>query len=274
MSSVATGRVSSDCETAHTDAVADDDDRSRDSSSAAGPGWSDPNRPGETWAEAVAPDDLSELAHDIHAYHRERRAVRRRERYRRYLRRRGATPFALVIAALALVAVVTTLLTVMGPTTPGTPPASSPLAHPATAAGKVGGLLPAVALSSEDGMTLNSLAMRPGALALLSPQCDCDALVQRLDQAVNAGAHAALFVVAPSTHPNPDADTLQGRLRPVDDVLYDSAAALRDGVAAHGLTLVFVNRDGTIYAIKKDVGSTNGVKSDVLTMLSEPSPAS
>jgi hypothetical protein len=261
-------RLSSLRETAHTDAVADDDDRSRDASSAAGPGWSDPGQPDVSWADAVAPDDISELAPEIAAYHRERRADRRRELYRWLTRRPGATPLTLVIAALALVAIVTTLLTVMGPTTGGTGPSKVQLASTSATPGHIGGLLPSVGVATKDGTPISSLSLRPGAVALLPEQCDCDSQITGLDEAANTAEHSPLFVVAPSAYPSPAADTLQGQLRAA--VLYDRTAALRAGVGAMGLTVILVGRDGRIYDIRKNVTSARGVSAELLSMLATP----
>lgn len=257
-------------ETAHTDAVADDDDRSRDSSSAATPGWSDSDRPDISWAQAVAPDDISELARDIQTYNRERRADRRRERYRQLTKRPGATPLTLVIAALALVGIVTTLLTLMGPTTSGTAPSEVQLASTSAPAGHVGGLLPAVGLTTRDGTAERSLSLRPGVVVLLPDPCACASEVTSLDHAADVVQHLPLFVVAPSAYPSPAADALEGRLRATDDVLYDTTAALRAGVGAAGVTIVLVGRDGRIYAIDKKVTSAHSLPAELTSMLATP----
>src|SRR5581483_364003 len=167
----------------------------------------------------------------------------------------------------------TALLTVMGPTTAGTAPAADRLASTSTPDGQVGGRVPAIALGAPNGTTVNSVSLRPGAFVLLSPLCDCDKTVISLDQAAGAGDHSPLFVVAPSAYPSPGADSLQGQLRPYSSVLYDQTAALRTAVGAHGLTVVLVNRDGTIFKIDRDVTKAQGLSADLVNMLSASEPA-
>jgi hypothetical protein len=247
--------------------VADDDDRSRDAAGAVGPGWPSPDQPDLSWADAVAPDDISELARDVAAYHRECRAQRRQEMYQRLTRHPGATPLTLVLAALTLVALVTALLTVMGAPRSGTSPSAARLATPRAAPGARGGLLPAVTLGTRDGAEISAQTLRPGAVALLPDQCDCDRLVTSLDAAADSVQHMPLFVVAPSAYPSSAADTLQGRLRAANNIWYDAHAGLRAGVKASGLTLVLVGRDGRIYDIKRNVTSTQGMTAELVTML-------
>lgn len=249
--------------------MADDDDRSRDAPGAAGPGLPNAAQPDVSWADAAAPDDISELARDVAAYRRECRAQRRREMYRRFARRPGATPLTLVLAALVLVAAVTALLTLIGAPPSGTAPSTTKLATPSAAPGARGGLLPAVTLATTDGTPVSARDLRPGAFALLPDQCDCDPLVTSLDAAA-ASRHLSLFVVAPSAHPSPTADTLQGQVREAKNVLYDARAALRAGVGARGMTLVLVGRGGLIYDIKNNVTSAQGLSADLVTMLSTP----
>jgi hypothetical protein len=253
--------------------VADDEDRSRDSHSAAGAGSPNPEPVDVSWATATAPDDIRELAADVDAYHRERRAQRRRQRYGRLAGLRGATPLALTVAVLALLAIVTTLLTVMGPTTSGPGPTSMRLAAPQQPIGHPGGLLPDVTLRSTNGTAVESRALRPGVVLLLPARCDsCGSTVAQIDQAADDPEHLPLFVVAPTTSGSAAADSLDGQLRMADDVLYDAAGALRAGVGATAgaVAVVVVNRDGRIYDIKPAVTDAGDLSQELVTMLASP----
>src|SRR6201999_2067902 len=98
------------------------------------------------WSNAVAPDDISELVADVKAYHRELRAQRRRQALQRRFARRGAAPFTMVPAGLALAAAVALLVSLVTPTgskAPGPSKLSTSRNGP-----RGGGLLPAAQLVS------------------------------------------------------------------------------------------------------------------------------
>lgn len=241
----------------------DDDDRPRDASSAADHGRSDPARNDPAlddteWANAVAPDDIRALAGDIAAYRREVRTARRRARTRRWFARPGVTSLSMIAAGFAIAAVLATLFTVLEPRSVGKPPAALPLAHPSVAVGQPGGLLPDVALQAFGGNSVGSRALRPGVLALIPLHCQCVPLLNSLA----SGAYAEtlpLIVVAPNVV-DAEAATLSGQLNRGADVYYDSSDALATDLGARGVTLVILDRDGTIYDLQRDVpsaGSSN-----------------
>ena len=234
----------------------DDDDRPRDASSAAGAGWSDPDRLNTAWFEVSAPDDISELARDVQAYRRELRAARRRAWFDKVFSYRGARPLTLTLSVLALAAIVVSLLTVLRPTNAAKGPTDLPLASTSIAAGQTGGLLPAVDLRrATDHTTVASQSLRPGVLALLPAHCSCTPLLTGLAESLSP-TQVGFYVIAPSD-PDAEAAALTGPLRS-DSVFYDPNGDLAASFSAHGLTLVTVNRDGTVVDIRRDVVSPPG----------------
>ncbi len=233
--------------------MSDDEDRPRDASSAADHGWSDPLDRDPTveavdWTRVVVPDDISSLTADIRALRRERRHARLRTRLRRALARPGLPSLSAIAAVVAGVAIAATLISVVGSATSSKSPAAAPLAHPNAPVGQPRGLLPGVALQAADGTSVDSRALRPSVLALIPLQCQCVPLLNRLaDDA--ASQSLPLVVVAPTLH-DAEAGALPGRLdQGTTRVLYDRSDALATGVAASGLTVVLLDRDGTIFSI-------------------------
>jgi hypothetical protein len=260
-------------ESAHTDAVPDEDDRLRDASSDAGAGWSEDSTADTSWAEAAAPDDLSELAKDIAAYHREQRAARRLAALDRYVARPGAPILSVVLAVLAVGAIVATLLTVTRPHRGAALEGSAPLATPSVSDGARGGLLPAVTLQTPAGGTQASRELRPGVVALMSPSCNCNDLVVTLadNTATATRGRLALYAIAPEPQ-SADGDALSGRLPAGSAVYYDTDHALATTVGATGLTLVLVQPDGTIYDILPGITTTSAdrLTTPLVTMLLHP----
>jgi hypothetical protein len=249
----------------NTGAVPDEDERPRDTSGGADAGWSDSAQPDLAWTQAVAPDDISELSRDIHAYRREQRAAQRRERYGRFTLGPSWAPLTLTVAALAVVAIVATLLTVMGPRSAGPPPAL-PLPTTTVADGAVGGLLPNVSLIDANQLTVPARGLRPSVLAILPPGCGCGDLVR--EAASNAGTlNVPLYALVP-TGQTADGDSLAGQLQP-SAILRDPTGAITSALVPSALTLVLLKPNGTIYRIEKGVDSvdTNSLSGLFKTML-------
>jgi hypothetical protein len=222
----------------------DDDDRPRDAGSAADP----------EWALVAAPDDISALAGDIASYHREQRSARRRERLARWFARPGIVPLSLTAAGLALAAIVATLLALLEPDAAGKSLSALPLAHPSSQVGQPHGLMPDVALQAVGGDSVSSLSLRPGVLALIPLHCECAPLLNGLAGAAYA-QKLPLIIVAP-TVADAEATALSGQLdRGTTKVFYDSAGALARDFGASGLTLVILDRDGTIFHVQKAVAT-------------------
>jgi hypothetical protein len=241
--------------------VPDEDDRPPDASSAAGAGWSDPDRLNTAWAEVRAPDDISELARDIQTYHRELRASRRRAWFDRVASHPATRKLALTMAVLALAAIVASLLTVMRPHSGTKGSSARPLSQTSIPVGRQGGLVPSVTLRATDATTVNSRSLRPAVLALLPGHCGCTPLLTHL--ARDASSHAArLYAIAPLGH-DAEAASLPGQL-PSDTVFYDANGDLARDFGAQGLTLVTVDRDGTIFKVQPAVTSEPGAGLDAL----------
>jgi hypothetical protein len=227
--------------------VPDEDERPRDPSGGADASWSDSAQPDVAWAHAVAPDDISELSRDVHAYRREQRVARRHERFGRFTFGPSWAPLTLTVAALALVAVVATVLTVMGPRSAGPPP---PLPLPTTtvADGAMGGLLPDVRLTDANGLTVSARSLRPSVLAILPPGCGCGDLVR--EAARNAATvNVPLYALVPVVQ-TADGDSLNGQLQPTA-ILRDPSGDVATALTPSALTLVLLNRNGTIESVKR-----------------------
>jgi hypothetical protein len=253
--------------------VSDEDERPRDAGSAAAPGSPASDQPDLSWSEAAAPDDISALAKDIQAYHRERRAARRHERFGRYAVRPGASALTATIGVLAIVAVLVTLITGLGPHRSPTTLPALPLASPTAAAGTVGGLLPATGLTSATGDTVIAQNLRPGVVAVLPSGCvGCADLVVSLARSASAASHDRIptYVVAPAD--SADADALRGQLASEDAVFTVDGSGLADALDREGLTLALVGQDGTIRQIYRNasVATTDLLKADVTALLLHP----
>jgi hypothetical protein len=222
----------------------DDEDRPRDAGSAADP----------EWALAAAPDDIRALAGDIAAYHREQRAARRRARMGRWFARPGIVPLSLTAAGLALAAIVATLLALLEPDAAGRGPTALPLAHPSAQVGQPHGLMPDVSLQAVGGDSVSSLTLRPGVLALIPLHCDCAPLLNGL--AGEAYTQKLPLIIVAPTVADAEATALSGQLsQGTPKVYYDSAGALASDFGASGLTLVILDRDGTIFHVQKAVST-------------------
>lgn len=228
----------------------DDDDRPRDASSAADRGWPDAAQTGSSWADALAPDDISDLVEDIAAYHREQRAARRRELFRRLLAGRSAPALALIVAAVVAVAIVAGISVV---TSGSQRPSPLPLTKSTTAIGQPGSLLPNTTLTDLRGKTTGADSLRPAVLALIPPACNCQpTLTSWSEQA--AAAQLRMVVVAPSAH-DPEATALGGRIA-AGSVYYDHTGQLARDFKVKTLTGVLVNRDGSVFRIVTPTAST------------------
>jgi hypothetical protein len=258
--------------------VPDEDDRPRDAASAAGASWSDNAGNDTSWAEVNAPDDISGLAKDIAAYRREQRLTRRRALVHRYVARPGAPILTGLFIALVLAGVIAAMLTALRPNHAPPLQSSATLAQPAIGDGETGGLLPPASLRAADGTGVSARLLRPGVIALLTPSCACDDTVVQLAQATstNTNGRLPLYAVAPTSQ-RATADALAGRL-PAGDAVYldpQQQSGLASRIGIDNLTLVFVNRDGTIDDILRDVtGPSNALHAELVSMLANPSPSS
>jgi hypothetical protein len=211
------------------------------------------------WADpVVVPDDIRALQTDIDAYHRELRLARRRRRRERLtgsaVWRRWSFPVGVLTGALALAAVVVALLAVDGSARPAHRDAV-PLGSPSIDAGRVGGLLPTLSVTSADGATVPVRSLRPALLVLVPVHCNCTALLDSLAGQA-AEVQLQLVVIGPSA-PDAEVAALPGQLHHGNIVAgYDHAGALSSGYDAHGVTALVVARDGVVTYSRTDVTVT------------------
>lgn len=208
------------------------------------------------WADpVVVPDDIRALQSEIDAYHREIRAARRRLRRERLTGtlawRRWSFPIGVLTGALALAATVVTLLAVDGSVRPARHTAV-PLATPTVAAGHVGGLLPAAALTTTAGERLQSRALRPALLVLLPAHCNCGKLLDSL--AAQAGEVQVQLVIVGAGSPDAEVAALPGQLHNGSVVAaYDATGVLASAYTASGVTALVVQRDGVVSYVQSDL---------------------
>jgi hypothetical protein len=248
-------------ESAHTDEMAEDDDRPGDASSAAN----------ASWADVVVPDDISGLAADVEAYRRECRRDRRRAWQARVMSRPGILPLSIVSIALILAGIVATLLTVLAPS-PGTstvsplPLANSNLRVP----GVIGGLVPPVSLIGDAATPVSATVLRPSVLALVPAGCRCTPLLNQLADSANQIGYP-LNVVAPSRADAStfSSDVTEGKARIFFDPLVATQPkkSLYQGMKAAGLTIALIQRDGRIYDVTTKLTSVpTGLNAQLETM--------
>ncbi|HEV7209413.1 MAG TPA: hypothetical protein VGN54_11820 [Mycobacteriales bacterium] len=222
----------------------------------------DEGRPDEPLAwpdDLVVPDDISALAADIEALRRERAAARRRSLLQRALFTRRRRSYGLsapmVIAVLLLIGTCGSLLVLLGPRRVNTDgPSALPLAHPAAAAGTVGGLLPDLVLHTPNGFSNPTPGLaRPAALILIPPGCKCP------DGVTHAVAAAATYTLHEFVVGSNDPDTrlyAEPHQRLVTGLVDDAGALLAAyGAGPGGPTVVVLGRDGVVTAVATAVGA-------------------
>jgi hypothetical protein len=228
-----------------------EDDRSRDAPGPAdGQGGTDADA---TWANAVAPDDLSGLARDVAAYHRELRQARRHRRTQSLLARRSTIPLLVIGGATLLAGLIAVMLTLVARGAVEPRPAAAALAHPAIADGALHGLLPNALLQGPNGkIRSRAVTLRPAVFALIPTRCDCGTLLNALaGQAYSE--NLGLAVVVPAASDAAAASMVSALARGSAGLYFDATGALNAAVGAEGVTLVVISRDGTIYDIKRSV---------------------
>jgi hypothetical protein len=151
----------------------------------------------------------------------------------------------------------------MGPRTAGQPPSALALAAPAQPPGSVGGLLPSTTLRTQDGAPVDthSAVLRPEVFALVPLRCGCADLLDRLaGQAYSE--RLRLGIVVPAATDDTADSLVTGLHRGRPSLYYDARAALATAVDSVGVTVVVVNRDGTIYSIERDITTATATSVD------------
>ena len=214
----------------------DEDDRSGEAAPAGG---------GASWVDRVViPDDISALAAEVRALHRERRAQRRRDRLGRLFTGHYAP---LLLVAVLLVAGVTGLLVLLQPRrTAGAPTGLADTGVQATDR-----RLPDVPVRLVDGTTRRVREFRPAVLALTPVGCGCDAALR--ETGVAAHRHGVDFVLVDRTLPPlPRGLAEPATVRAVEPTGALAAAyGAEDGGrrAPGGPVLVVVGADGAVVRV-------------------------
>lgn len=211
------------------------------------------------WADQPVrvPDDARDLARDVAALERERRAARRRQRAGRLLGTRSRPVSGrLVVLALAVVAVFASLPVLLRPGT-SDPPLARPLASPAVAPGQVGGLLPVAALSTPGGDTTTRELPRPGALVLGPVPCDatCEAVVgEVVTELRQVTRNLRLLTPGTADRDGRAANALRvGPARGLATSGVDVDGVLAPAYAAVGVTVLTIGPDGVVLDVVRDV---------------------
>lgn len=207
------------------------------------------------------PDDARELDHDVQAYHRELRALRRQR-----LLRRLAGPIArdgmvlpLLASCLALTLLAGTLLTMFttrradAPITQAQAPTTPQSASPGV--GQVGGPLPASTVRA-DRRPLELSTIRTAVLALVPPACHCATAAKQVSsQASAADVEVYLIAVGPSLSQVKAMAQARGKAPVTIQVASDTDGALNRAYQPDGLTVVLVDQVGSVRVIQKNLGT-------------------
>ncbi|HEY9243532.1 MAG TPA: hypothetical protein VIP48_16215 [Streptosporangiaceae bacterium] len=205
------------------------------------------------------PDDARELDHDVQAYHRELRALRRQR-----LLRRLAGPIArdgmvlpLLASCLALTLLAGTLLTMFttrradAPLTQAQAPTTPQSASPGV--GQVGGPLPASTVRA-DRRPLELSTIRTAVLALVPPGCHCATAAKQVSsQASAADVEVYLIAVGPSLSQVKAMAQARGNAPVTIHVASDTDGALNRAYRPDRLTVVLVDRVGSVRVIQKNL---------------------
>jgi hypothetical protein len=240
----------------------DDDDRRRDGDG--GPVDDDPF----SVDDIVVPDDARELAGDLRALHRERRAGARRARFGRLLvtRRwqRSGLSGAIVAAVLVLVTGFASLMLLFQPRRPATRPL--PLATGVRGTGQEGGLVPDVSLRRSDGVTVVVRDYRPAVLALVPRSCGCDSRLRVFGTA--ALRHHLAFVLVGSEVPGTPADLAEQSVIRASEPTGQLAQAYRLGKQP---VLLLVRGDGVVNRVLSTEPSTSALDGELAVLVTSGS---
>jgi uncharacterized protein YfiM (DUF2279 family) len=206
------------------------------------------------------PDDARELEHDVQAYHRELRVLRRQ----RLLRRLGG-PIArdgmvlpLLASCLALTLLAGTLLTMFttrraadAPVTqtqtqtPTTPPSAGP------GVGQIGGPLPAGRVRA-DGKIVELRTLRTTVLALVPAGCHCAAAAQQVSVQASA-ANVAVYLVAVGDSLDQVKTMARQHQSATTHIASDTYGALSGAYDPSGLTVVLVDHAGAVRSVQRNL---------------------
>jgi hypothetical protein len=215
--------------------------------------------------DVVIPDDARELDRDVQAYHRELRALRRRQRASRLrgpLTRDGMV-LPLLAGCLILALITSTLLIMFAADQTGMPglpdhAAAGPVVRqrPATArsqptTGQVGPLPAAVLAIGGKPMSLSTLtAAVPSVLALIPLACRCASVLRQL-AAQAARARVPLYLVGTGAGMKQVAQLAAQAGQSSARVADDTRNVLGRTYRPSGLTAILVRPGGSVASIRR-----------------------
>jgi hypothetical protein len=221
------------------------------------------------------PDDARELDHDVQAYHRELRALRRQRLLRRLCGpiARDGMVLPLLASCLALTLLAGTLLTMFttrranAPATQRQTPSTAQSASPAV--GQIGGPLPASTLQA-NGKIVELSRVRTAVLALVPAGCHCASAAKEVSlQASAASVRVYLIAVGGSL------SQVKAMARPHRTatilVASDTDGALSGTYRPSGLTVVLVDEAGSVRSVQRNL-SPSVQLGDSLRTLSHRTP--
>ena len=222
------------------------------------------------------PDDARELDHDVQAYHRELRALRRQRRLRRLggpIARDGMV-LPLLASCLALTLLAGTLLTmfttrradapVTQAQTPTTPQSASPTV------GTTGAPLPAGTVQA-DGKPVKLSTVQTAVLALVPAGCHCATAAKQVTlQATAADVRVYLVALGRSLREVKAMAAAHGETAAII-VASDTQGALTRAFHPSGLTVVLVDQVGSVRKMQKNLGPPVQL-GDSLSMLGHAAP--
>lgn len=222
------------------------------------------------WPAVVVPDDARELDPDRQAWLREVRRAKWRARARRLVVTRSGRPRPVALLATLLIAVLGATTALAGTVLSRPMGRYAPIAAPSVAPGRVGGLLPVVALHARAGQ-IPTRRLRPAALVLVPVDCRCATLLQTVAHAAHQVGVHALGIAADGDAAQ--AASLERALGAAGlDIAVDPGNRLARELApatAPGPRLALVQDDGVITALLEGSALTQAVDAGLEVRLAQ-----
>ncbi|WP_239331592.1 hypothetical protein [Frankia sp. CiP3] len=165
--------------------------------------------PGDVPDDIHIPDDISELADDVAAYHAELQSLRRRELISKILpglrpapadrpaHRSRPTPSVIIAVLLIIISALGAMVPlVLAHPRPPAPARPLPLAATTAQLGAVGSVLPDITLRAAHGSRVAS-DLRPALIVLLPTACDCAKAVHDIVGQAHEGNPVPTYLLAP-----------------------------------------------------------------------------
>jgi len=203
------------------------------------------------------PDDARELEHDVQAYQRELRALRRQRLLRRLCGpiARDGMVLPLLASCLALTLLAGTLLTMFTTRRAGAPatvrqtPSTAQPASPGV--GQPGGPLPAGTLQA-NGEIIGLSTVRTAVLALVPAGCHCASAAKEVSRQASA-ANVKVYLIAEGDSLSQVKAMARAHRTATIRVASDPAGALNGTYHPSGLTVVLVDQAGLVRSVQRNL---------------------